>query len=193
MNYLEKIPVPPKGTFNVGLTSPRNGDMLALFGHPVQGGFYRTDGECSTPDNPTFTALLATRNVGPFKVTGIRPALDSISEIFARVKAELPDLHALLGTAGMECARFTKIKQPDGHLKIGPGVSNHSWGTAVDITLSGELDGQGNNLTQRGLLVLSTYFNSAGWYWGAAFQVEDAMHFEVSKSLLARWKQAGTI
>jgi hypothetical protein len=93
----------------------------------------------------------------------------------------------------MLCSRFTKIKQKDGSLKIGPGVSNHSWGAALDINLGGNLDAQGNDRTQRGLLILSTYFNAAGWYWGAAFPVEDAMHFEASTSLLARWRAGGEL
>lgn len=138
-------------------------------------------------------ALLATRNVGPFKATGLRPALRSLQEVLARVQLEVPDLYALLKSSGMLCSRFTKIRQPDGSMRIGPGISNHSWGAAIDINLGGHLDAQGNGKTQRGLLILSTYFNAAGWYWGAAFPVEDAMHFEASRSLLARWKQAGEI
>jgi len=110
-----------------------------------------------------------------------------------RVKQEVPELYGILASSGMLCARFTKIRQPDGSMKIGPGVSNHSWGAALDINLGGKLDPQGNNKTQRGLLILSTYFNAAGWYWGAAFPVEDAMHFEASRSLLARWKAAGEL
>lgn len=191
MDFLELIPVPPKQTFNVGLSSPGNTYMLNLFGHPVQGGAYRSDGKCTAPNNPAFTPLVVTQNVGPFKVTGLRPAVRSLKEVLERVRAELPDLYALLGSSGMLCSRFTKIRRPDGTLKIGPGISNHSWGAAIDINLGGDLDAQGNNKTQRGLLILSSYFNAAGWYWGAAFPVEDAMHFEASKSLLARWKAAG--
>jgi D-alanyl-D-alanine carboxypeptidase len=191
MNFLELIPVPPKNTFNLGLTSPKNDHMLELFGHPVEGGAYRSDGKCTQPNSPTFTPLLVTQNVGPFRVTGLRPAVLSLRDILTRVKQEVPDLYAMLGSSGMLCSRFTKIRQPDGSMKIGPGVSNHSWGAALDINLSGNLDAQGNNRTQRGLLILATYFNAAGWYWVAAFPVEDAMHFEASKSLLARWKTAG--
>jgi len=191
MNYLELIPVPPKHTFNLGLTSPGNAHMLGLFGHPVKGGAYKPDGSCTTPNEPGFTRLIATQNVGPFRATGLRPALRSLGDIFTRVNREVPDLYALLGSSGMLCARFTKIRQPDGTIKIGPGISNHSWGAAIDINLGGHLDRQGNDLTQRGLLILSAYFNAAGWYWGAAFPTEDAMHFEPSKSLLARWKAAG--
>jgi hypothetical protein len=193
MNFLELIPVPPKTTFNIGLTSPRNADMIAALGHPVKNGLYKPDGSCTQPNAPAFLARIATEDLGPFRATGLKPALASLRGIFARVKAEVPELHALLGTEGMLCARFTKIRKPGGGLKIGPGISNHSWGTAIDVKLAGHLDKQGNQLTQRGLLILSTYFNAAGWYWGAAFPTEDAMHFEVSKSLLARWKQSGML
>jgi len=193
MDFLELIPVPPRSTFNLGLSSPKNADMLALFGHPVVGAKYRVDGKCTPADNPAFVARLATESIGPFRATGIKPALASLREILTRVRNEVPELYALLGTAGMHCARFTKIRKPGGGIRIGPNVSNHTWGTAIDIKLDGELDAQGNNRTQRGLLILSSYFNAAGWYWGAAFPTEDAMHFEASKSLLARWKRDGLI
>lgn len=188
MNYLELIPVPHKDTFNKGLTSPRNADMLGIFGHPVQGGLYDPKGKCTAPNNLEFKKRLETRSVGPFRVTGLKPVLSSLEEVFGRVKMEVPDLYAILQTQGMLCSRFTKIKG-----KIGPTISNHSWGTALDVQLQGALDHQGDGMIQRGLLILSTYFNSAGWYWGAAFPVEDGMHFEVSKSLLANWKKAGLV
>lgn len=191
MTYLDLVPLPPENTFNLGLTSPGNSYMLKLFGHPVVNAAYRPDGRCTSPNSPTFKPLLATRNVGPFKVTGLEPAIHSLQSIMMRVKEEVPDLYVLLGSAGMLCSRFTKIKRPDGTIRIGPNVSNHSWGAAIDIKLGGNLDSQGNDKTQRGLMILSTYFNSAGWYWGAAFPVEDAMHFEASKSLLARWRRTG--
>ena len=191
MDYLELVPVPPRKTFNLGLTSPGNAHMLGLFGHSVEGGAYAPDGQCMPATRADFAKLLTTRSVGPFKVTGLIPAVQSLEDVLSRVAAELPDLFAIMGTAGMHCSRYTKIIQDDGSLKIGPGLSNHSWGTAVDIKLQGKLDKQGNDLVQRGLLMLSAYFNAAGWYWGAAFPTEDGMHFEASKSLLARWKASG--
>lgn len=193
VDYLERIPIPPRQTFNVGLTSAGNEQMLELFGHPVKNARYDKTGECTPPNNPKFVARLETRSVGPFRVTGIRPAIDSMTLVLDRVKAELPDLWEKLGSAGMHCARFTKIRQPDGSLKIGPNISNHTFGTAIDIKIDGTLDRQGDGKTLRGLLVLSAYFNAANWYWGAGFTTEDAMHFEVSKGLLSRWKTAGTI
>lgn len=193
MDYLEVISIPPKSTFNVGLTPASNATMQKLLGEPVSGKNYRVDGDCTPVDNPKLKALLSTHDFGPFAATGIRPAIDSMRGVLDRVKAEVADLHAILGTAGMHCARFTKIRQKNGKLKIGPGVSNHSWGTAIDLKLKGKLDPQGNGTTYRGLLVLSTYFNAAGWYWGAAFNVEDGMHFEASSRLMAEWKKIGAI
>lgn len=193
MDYLELIPVPPRDTFNLGLNSPKDDHMVELLGHPVRGGAYRRDGECTPANVRTFTERLVTANVGPFRATGLQPAIHSLREVLGRVRNEMPDLYAILGTAGMHCARFKKIRSRNGSLQIGPGISNHTWGTAIDIKLRGSLDAQGDQRTQRGLLVLSAYFNAAGWYWGAAFPTEDAMHFEASKSLLARWRAAGEI
>lgn len=193
VDYAELIPVPDKSTFNVGLSSAGNARMLELFGHPVKNAAYSADGSCTAVNNATFKKLLATRNVGPFAATGLMPALDSLKAIMARVSNEVPDLHAMLATDGMLCARFTKIKQPDGTIKIGPNISNHSWGTALDIRLKTKSDKQGDGKTLRGLLVLSAYFNAANWYWGAAFATEDSMHFEVSRSLLKTWRDEGLI
>ncbi|MFC6762357.1 M15 family metallopeptidase [Sulfitobacter porphyrae] len=45
-------------------------------------------------------------------------------------------------------------------------VSNHSWGTAIDVKLEGRLDGFGDGGTQFGLILLAELFNEEGWYWG---------------------------
>lgn len=193
MSLLELIPVPPKSSFNLGLSSPGNRYMKNFLGHPVIDEAYRPDGSCTEPNNRKFRELLVTQDVGPFHVTGVLPAVQSLRDVLGRVESELPELYAILGTEGMLCARLTKIKKPDGSLRIGPSISNHSWGCAIDIKLNGSLDVPGNDKTQRGLLILSSYFNAAGWFWGAAFPVEDAMHFEVSKSLLGRWRRDGVL
>jgi len=43
---------------------------------------------------------------------------------------------------------------------------------AVDIKLDGALDKQGDDRCFRGLLILSRYFNAAGWFWGVSFPTE---------------------
>jgi len=66
-------------------------------------------------------------------------------------------------------------------------ISNHSWGTAIDLTLNNVLDKRGDGMVQYGLTVIAPIFNEHRWYWGAAFKTEDAMHFEVGRALLEQF------
>jgi hypothetical protein len=183
-DYLELIKRPDPSTVNIGLASPKLSTLRAILGEP------RSDytGECQPVTGP-FKSRIVTKSVGPFRVTGVDVAVKALSEIFAAVKRELPDLHDILGTAGMTCARKVKIRQPNGSIKLGRNPSNHSWGLAVDIKIGNKLDKQGDKKCYRGLLILSRYFNAAGWYWGVSFPTEDAMHFEVAETTLKRWKK----
>jgi hypothetical protein len=133
------------------------------------------------------------KSVGPFPVTGFDLAVESLKSVLDSVKKEIPDLYAVLGTEGMACARYTKIRQPNRTIKLGKHPSNHSFGLAIDLKIKGVTDRQGDNKCFRGLLILSKYFNAAGWYWGVAFPTEDAMHFEVSNQLLSRWQKEGRL
>ena len=81
-----------------------------------------------------------------------------------------------LGTAGMLCCRLVRGSAT--------AISNHSWGTAIDLTLDGVLDVYGDDKVQYGLTLIAPIFNRHGWYWGAAFRTEDGMHFEGSKALV---------
>ena len=72
-------------------------------------------------------------------------------------------------------------------------VSNHSWGTAIDVKLQGQLDGFGDGGTQFGLLLLAELFNEEGWYWGAGYRREDSMHFEVGVETLRKWQAEGLL
>lgn len=187
-DYLELIKRPDPSTVNVGLTSPKLSTLRNLLGEP------RSDytGDCQPVTGP-FKKHIVTKSVGPFKCTGYDVAVEALADILGAVKKELPDLYDVLGTAGMTCARKVKLMQPDGTIKLGRNPSNHSWGLAVDIKLKGKLDKQGDKKCYRGLLILSRYFNAAGWYWGVSFPTEDAMHFEVAESTLKRWKKEGKL
>ena len=72
-------------------------------------------------------------------------------------------------------------------------ISNHSWGTAIDLTLGGHLDAHGGGKTQFGLFEIHEIFNAHGFYWGAAFPKEDSMHFEASDQLIRRWARDGLL
>lgn len=185
-DYLDVIPKPKASTVNVGLSSPKLATLRAILGEPRDG----YTGTCQPITGP-FKDRIVTRSVGPFRCTGVDVAVAALKDLLDTVKAEVPDLYAILGTAGMACARKVKLRQPDGSIKLGKNPSNHSWGLAVDITLGGALDRQGDDKCYRGLLVLARYFNAAGWYWGVSFPTEDGMHFEVAESTLRAWQKEG--
>jgi hypothetical protein len=185
-DFLELIPKPKASTVNVGLTSPKLSTLRSILGEPRA----NYTGDCQPITGP-FKNRIVTKSVGPFRVTGVDVAVAALAEILAAVKKEVPDLHAVLGTAGMTCARKVKIRQKNGTIKLGKNPSNHSWGLAIDIKLKGALDKQGDDKCFRGLLILSRYFNAAGWFWGVSFLTEDAMHFEVAEATLRRWKKEG--
>ncbi|ESY77849.1 hypothetical protein X739_32525 [Mesorhizobium sp. LNHC220B00] len=188
INYLELIPKPDRSTVNVGLSSPKLSTLRVLLGEPRQ----TYTGDCQPVTGP-FKTRIVTKSVGPFECEGFDVAVAALADILASVESEVPDLYAILGTAGMSCARRVKIKQKDGSIKLGKNPSNHSWGMAVDIKLKGPLDKQGDDRCFRGILILSRYFNAAGWYWGVSFPTEDSMHFEVAESTLKKWKKDGKL
>lgn len=170
-----------KTRFNKGITQPRNRTMLEILGNPRDG----YSQECQGMTNPTLKALLETRQIGPIKVTMLKPALDSLERVMNRLKESDPDIYAKVGTAGALCVRFIRGSSTS--------ISNHSWATAIDLTLEGELDGFADGGTQFGLLILAEYFNDEGWFWGAAYNREDSMHFEVGEETLRAWKAEGKL
>jgi hypothetical protein len=168
-------------TLNGELKGARNSTMLQVLGNPR--GNYSS--ECQPPENRLLRNLLVRRSVGPFRVQGIRPAVDTLERILADVKAAEPDVHARLGNVGMLCCRFVRGSTS--------AISNHSWGTAIDLTVDGVLDTRGNNRAQRGLMQIHKHFNAHGFFWGVAFPTEDAMHFEASDQLIRQWHQQGML
>lgn len=176
-----EIMIPAKARFNKGITQPRNRTMLSLLGQPR--GQYGTN--CQSITNPKLKALVETRQVGPIRVTLLKPALDSLERIVAKLKDTEPDLYEALGTAGGLCVRLIRGSRSS--------ISNHSFGTAIDVKLQGKLDGFGDGGTQFGLFLLAELFNAEGWYWGAAYRREDSMHFEVGEETLKAWRAEGKL
>jgi hypothetical protein len=168
-----------KGRFNRDVVRPTPQLLRELLGEPRQS--YTQD--CQPVTNPKLVALIETRQIGSFRLSMIRPALDSLEQIMQRLQAEEPEIYAALGTAGALCARYVRGSARS--------VSSHAWGAAVDLTLTGELDRLGDASTQFGLVVLAEFFNEAGWYWGAGYGREDSMHFEVGEALLRQWVAEG--
>ena len=170
-----------KQNFNRGVTQPNSRFMVETLGHP-RDNYSQT---CQSVTNPRLKAAMETREVGPIRVTMLKPALASLERVFKRLAETDPDILDKIGTAGALCVRNIR-----GSTRA---VSNHSWGTAIDITIEGVLDGFADGGTQFGLLILAEYFNDEGWYWGATYGREDSMHFEVGVEQVLKWIAAGEI
>jgi hypothetical protein len=184
--YMAKVPTPNKKSMNSGLHAAKVSTLVSCFG-----AFPNLPVNCGTVRNKRVLALLETRDVGPFRVTGIKPALDALDAIFSQVKAHHPALYDILGTEGMCCYR---------KVRGGTAPSNHAAGTAIDITVGGFLPPQDPtpqtpNLIPMGFVVLYGYFHQARFFWAAGYAsgTVDAMHFEASDELLKEWKAAGFI
>jgi hypothetical protein len=171
---------------NKGLTAAKQQTMLDVFGRPCS-----LSADCTAVTNAKVRALLVTKNVGPFAVTGIKPTVDALGRIFRKVKEEQPDLFRVVGTAGVLCCR--RVRRTSG--PPSPNFSNHSWGTAIDLTIKGRLDPRGDGKTQLGIALLAPFFHAERFFWGAGFKggSEDAMHFEASDQLVRDWQKNGLL
>jgi hypothetical protein len=170
---------------NENLTCPTGNFLIGLLGLP-RANFSDV---CQRMTNKNLLLLIKTADVGPFTVTGLRPAIDSLKKILDEINTEQKEVYSKLGTAGMLGCRYIKSKTRTRARKI----SSHSWGTAIDLTIDGHLDSRGDGMSQYGLTLIYKIFNRHGWYWGAGFQFEDSMHFEVSREKLREWKRAGAL
>jgi len=166
---------------NVGIGAAKQSTMLGLLGNPRSD--YNSD--CQGIEHPELKKLVAFKDLGVSKVRGLQPAVESLERVIADIRVQQPQIHAALGTAGMLCARLVRGSQH--------AISNHSWGTAIDLTLDGVLDRRGDDKVQVGLTLIAPIFNKHGWFWGAAFATEDAMHFEVSEQMIRRWHAEGRL
>lgn len=173
------IPIPAR--MNVGLTSARQETMKKLLGNPRDS----YSQECQPVTRASLRVMTVTENVGPFRVTGLKPAVASLKAIMADIKTAYPDIYAAMSSAGMSCARNVRGSKT--------AISNHSWGTAVDIKLDGKLDPYGDGTVQAGLALIAPIFNKHGWYWGADFRKEDGMHFEAGEALIRQWAEDNAI
>jgi hypothetical protein len=184
-DFGDLVPIP--GNINKGVSAAKQKTMLEIFGEPCP-----LAAECTAVTNSKVRKLLVTRDVGPFRVEGLKPVVDALTRIFERVKRDEPELYKAVGTAGVLCCR--RVRRKPGATPS-PNFSNHSWGTAIDLTIKGRLDPRGDGSTQFGILLLAPYFNEERFFWGAGFrgESEDAMHFEASDELVRDWERDGQL
>lgn len=173
--FVEPIPKGEVAVRNTGLSSPGNALMTERFGEP-RTTYNQT---CQAIEDKTLKARMSTANVGPFRATGLDSAITSLTGVFTTVATEQRLVYRALTSAGMLCARNVRGSKTS--------ISNHSWGTAIDLKIDGELDARGDDETQFGLELIAPIFNAAGWYWGIDFRTEDSQHFEAGRTLVSSW------
>lgn len=152
--------------------------MRTLFGSPTT----KLTADCQNDHvSATIKHRIETRNVGPFRVTGLDLFLDILEKMFAEYKVKHPQAYADLCTAGVLCVRLVRgsNKSP----------SNHCWGTAIDLGFGGVIDSRGDGYCFQGLLDLYAIAKKYKLFWGASFNTEDAMHFEASEELIREWRR----
>lgn len=171
----DRVPIPPKDVMNAGLSAASEAVMRKKFGVPG-----KLTKDCSDPTGPFKKRVRFGVNVGPFKVSGLDYAVESLTQIFTEVKQQLPDVFESVRTAGVLCVRHRR--------KSAKLFSNHSWGTAIDLYFGKNVVPQGTPLTHRGNLLLFPFFNRYGWYWGAEFSGDyvDSMHFELATETILK-------
>ena len=140
---------------------------------------------CQPMTNENLRSKLVLTEVGPIRVNMLQPAVDSLRRAFANVERADPDLYARINTSGSLCVR--RIRGTTNRL------STHSYGLAVDLNIDGQLDNFTDGKTQLGLTILADFFHAEGWVWGAGFQREDSMHFEISRRQLDEWLAEGLL
>jgi len=181
MAFTDLLPIP--SGINEGLQSARNSMMRSLLGNPRS--TYSKDCSREGPTGALGRRIVWGKNVGPFNVSGFDLAVDSLREVFAEATTVYPELVESLSSAGMLCCRYVRGSHT--------AISNHSWGTAIDLKINGKLDKPYNKKVQYGLALLAPIFNKHGWFWGAAFHNEDAMHFEISQEKMLEWEAEGKL
>jgi hypothetical protein len=166
----DQIPIPNHDTINVGLSSASEQTMVNKLGVP---GLLTKD--CSAAAGDFKKRLISNADVGPFKVTGLDFAVESLRQVFADAKIAMPEVYKQVKTAGMFCVRARRHSPT--------AFSNHSWGTAIDLFFGTTVVPQGVGKSHRGIVLLFPLFNKHGWYWGAGFSgaAIDTMHFEIAE------------
>ncbi len=140
---------------------------------------------CEPMTNARLKSQLVTEQVGPIRVTMLKPAIESLRRVFENVRITDPDLYARINTAGALCVRRIRGTRDS--------LSTHSFGLAVDLNIDGRLDTLGDGRTQLGLTILADFFRTEGWVWGASWRREDSMHFEISRKQLEEWLDQGKL
>lgn len=179
--YTQTVVLSDRRGVNLGLTPTSQTYLLEKFGRPRQ----EVSDFCQPITNERLAAVVRTEQVGPIRATLLAPAITSLRRVFDELEKLDPVLYSLVGTAGSLCVRSVRGSTVS--------ITNHGFGSAIDLTIGGTFDTFGDGRTQKGLILIAELFHKEGWIWGAGFTREESMHFEVSKELLDKWFDEGLL
>ncbi len=177
------VPIASIANLNVGLSSAREETMIACLGSPQMP---LTTEDTPERASPIVRKLEKVKKIGGVNADGIAPAVDSLQAILTQAFADIPGLQAALRGDGMLVVR---LRRPTSH-RPSTQISNHAWGTAIDLMLDGMAPPAATGATVPYFIAaLAPYFNKAGWYSGIGFA--DDMHFEAADQTIRAWAADG--
>jgi len=97
------VPLPPSNMMNFGLSACRESTMLDKFGKPG-----KLTNDCSPATGAFKERVKSSVDVGPFRVTGLDFAVESLRQIFDEVARHNEILFDQVKTAGMLCVRHIR-------------------------------------------------------------------------------------
>ena len=100
----DPVPISSIPALNKDLTSAQEDTMVAVMGAPRE-PLIATDCRNDQASLAVKRLTETRRMTDQFRLTGIKPALDSVQEILAKVKTAHPELIDRLSTEGMLCVR----------------------------------------------------------------------------------------
>lgn len=181
LDYAQVVLIADRTNVNRGLQVTGGKYLTERLGRPRED----LNDTCQPMTNPELKAKLVTEQVGPIRVSMLKPAIESLKIVFENIRQADPDLYNRINTAGALCVRRIR-----GTLN---SLSTHSYGLAVDLNIDGQLDNFTDGKTQLGLTIMADFFYAEGWVWGAGFRREDSMHFEISRRQLDNWIAEGRL
>lgn len=179
--YAQVVLIADRLNVNRGLVVATPDYLQERLGRPRETG----SDDCQAMTNESLVGKLVTVDVGPVSVKMLKPAADSLRRVFDKIRSVDPDLYARINTAGSLCVRNIR-----GTVNR---FSTHSYGLAIDLNIDGQLDNFTDGKTQLGLTIMADFFHAEGWVWGAGFNREDSMHFEISRRQLDEWLGSGEL
>lgn len=123
---------------------------------------------------PPYAMYLAWAPAQPVKTIRVnRKCSDSLSRVLAAIKAHYGTAEAI-AAARVDlyggCYNF-RLKRG------GSTLSNHSWGSAIDLDPAHNGFGDHNPKMDRAVVAL---FAAEGWTWGGQWSTPDGMHFQAA-------------